>query len=66
MAVPAANSMPMCSEGMPRASTHDGRNGDEAPKAAKKKAPVKKAAAKPAAKRAPAKKAAAKGKSDKK
>jgi large subunit ribosomal protein L21 len=40
--------------------------GDEAPKAAKKKAPVKKAAAKPAAKRAPAKKAAAKGKSDKK
>ena len=40
--------------------------GDEAPKAAKKKAPVKKAAAKPAAKRAPAKKAAAKGKNDKK
>jgi large subunit ribosomal protein L21 len=40
--------------------------GDEAPKAAKKKAPAKKAAAKPAAKKAPAKKAAAKGKSDKK
>src|SRR5216117_1407722 len=45
--------------------------GDEAPKAARKKAPVKKAAAKPAAKKAPAKKApakkaAAKGKSDKK
>ena len=39
---------------------------DEAPKAAKKKAPAKKAAAKPAAKKAPAKKAAAKGKSDKK
>jgi large subunit ribosomal protein L21 len=38
--------------------------GDEAPKAAKKKAPAKKAAAKPAAKKAPAKKAAAK--SDKK
>jgi len=37
---------------------------DEAPKAAKKKAPAKKAAAKPAAKKAPAKKAAAK--SDKK
>src|ERR1044071_9667521 len=34
--------------------------GDEAPKAAKKKAPAKKAAAKPAAKKAPAKKAAAK------
>ena len=33
---------------------------DEAPKAAKKKAPAKKAAAKPAAKKAPAKKAAAK------
>jgi large subunit ribosomal protein L21 len=40
--------------------------GDEAPKAARKKAPAKKAAAKPAAKKAPAKKAAAKGKSDKK
>src|ERR1051325_7426818 len=40
--------------------------GDEAPKAAKKRAPEKKAAAKPAAKKAPAKKAAAKGKSDKK
>ena len=39
---------------------------DEAPKAARKKAPAKKAAAKPAAKKAPAKKAAAKGKSDKK
>jgi large subunit ribosomal protein L21 len=39
---------------------------DEAPKAAKKKAPAKKAAAKPAARKAPAKKAAAKGKSDKK
>jgi large subunit ribosomal protein L21 len=39
---------------------------DETPKAAKKKAPAKKAAAKPAAKKAPAKKAAAKGKSDKK
>ena len=39
---------------------------DEAPKAAKKKAPAKKAAAKPAAKKAPAKKAAAKGKSDEK
>ena len=38
---------------------------DEAPKAARKKAPAKKAAAKPAAKKAPAKKAA-KGKSDKK
>ena len=38
---------------------------DEAPKAAKKKAPAKKAAAKPAAKKAPAKKPAAKGKSDK-
>ena len=38
---------------------------DEAPKAAKKKAPAKKAAAKPAAKKAPAKKAA-KGKSDEK
>jgi large subunit ribosomal protein L21 len=38
--------------------------GDEAPKAARKKAPAKKAAAKPAAKKAPAKKAAAKGKSD--
>jgi large subunit ribosomal protein L21 len=38
--------------------------GDEAPKAAKKKAPAKKAAAKPAAKKAPAKKAAVK--SDKK
>ncbi|KRQ95290.1 50S ribosomal protein L21 [Bradyrhizobium valentinum] len=38
---------------------------DEAPKAAKKKAPAKKAAAKPAAKKAPAKKAAAKGKSEK-
>ena len=34
---------------------------DEAPKAAKKKAPAKKAAAKTAAKKAPAKKAAAKG-----
>lgn len=33
---------------------------DEAPKAARKKAPAKKAAAKPAAKKAPAKKAAAK------
>jgi len=43
-----------------------GADGDEAPKAAKKKAPAKKAAAKPAAKKAPAKKAAAKGKSDKK
>jgi len=41
-------------------------DGDEAPKAARKKAPAKKAAAKPAAKKAPAKKAAAKGKSDKK
>src|ERR1700704_2161854 len=45
-------------------------DGDEAPKAAKKKAPaqktVAKAAAKPAAKKAPAKKAAAKGKNDKK
>jgi large subunit ribosomal protein L21 len=45
--------------------------GDEAPKAAKKKAPAKKpvakkAAAKPEAKKAPAKKAPAKGKSDKK
>jgi large subunit ribosomal protein L21 len=40
--------------------------GDEAPKAARKKAPAKKAAAKPAAKKAPARKAAAKGKSDKK
>jgi len=40
--------------------------GDEAPKAARKKTPAKKAAAKPAAKKAPAKKAAAKGKSDKK
>src|SRR5712671_3700734 len=40
--------------------------GDEVPKAARKKAPAKKAAAKPAAKKAPAKKAAAKGKSDKK
>jgi large subunit ribosomal protein L21 len=45
--------------------------GDEAPKAARKKVPAKKAAAKPAAKKlaarkAPAKKAAAKGKSDKK
>ena len=39
---------------------------DEAPKAAKKKAPAKKAAAKPAAKKAPAKKAAAKPKGDKK
>ena len=39
---------------------------DEAPKAARKKAPAKKAAAKPAAKKAPAKKAAAKGKSDEK
>jgi large subunit ribosomal protein L21 len=39
-------------------------DGDEAPKAAKKKAPAKKAAAKPAARKAPAKKAAAK--SDKK
>ena len=39
-------------------------DGDETPKAAKKKAPAKKAAAKPAAKKAPAKKAAAK--SDKK
>src|SRR4051794_26965683 len=38
----------------------------EAPKAAKKKAPAKKAAAKPAAKKAPAKKAAAKPKGDKK
>ena len=36
------------------------RGDDEAPKAAKKKAPAKKAAAKPAAKKAPAKKAAAK------
>jgi large subunit ribosomal protein L21 len=34
--------------------------GDDAPKAAKKKAPARKAAAKPAAKKAPAKKAAAK------
>jgi large subunit ribosomal protein L21 len=41
-------------------------DGDEAPKAAKKKAPAKKPAAKPAAKKAPAKKAAAKPKSDKK
>ena len=41
-------------------------DGDEAPKAARKKAPAKKAAAKPAAKKAPARKAAAKGKSDKK
>ena len=41
-------------------------DGDEAPQAAKKKAPARKAAAKPAAKKAPAKKAAAKGKSDKK
>ena len=41
-------------------------DGDEAPKAAKKKAPAKKAAAKPAAKKAPAKKAAARGESDKK
>ncbi len=41
-------------------------DGDEAPKAAKKKAPAKKAAAKPAAKKAPAKKAAAKPKGDKK
>jgi large subunit ribosomal protein L21 len=40
--------------------------GDEAPKAARKKAPAKKAAAKPAAKKAPARKAAVKGKSDKK
>jgi large subunit ribosomal protein L21 len=40
--------------------------GDEAPKAARKKAPAKKATAKPAAKKAPARKAAAKGKSDKK
>ena len=39
---------------------------DDAPKAARKKAPAKKAAAKPAAKKAPAKKAAAKGKSDEK
>jgi large subunit ribosomal protein L21 len=39
---------------------------DEAPKAARKKAPAKKAAAKPAAKKAPAKRAAAKGKSDEK
>jgi large subunit ribosomal protein L21 len=35
-------------------------DGDDAPKAAKKRAPAKKAAAKPAAKKAPAKKAAAK------
>jgi large subunit ribosomal protein L21 len=45
-------------------------DGDEPPKAAKKKAPAKKtvakAAAKPAAKKAPARKAPAKGKSDKK
>ena len=41
-------------------------DGDEAPKAAKKKAPARKAAAKPAARKAPAKKAAAKPKSDKK
>jgi large subunit ribosomal protein L21 len=40
--------------------------GDEAPKAARKKAPAKKAAAKPAAQKAPARKAAVKGKSDKK
>jgi len=45
-------------------------DGDDAPQAARKKAPAKKpvakAAAKPAAKKAPARKAAAKGKSDKK
>lgn len=35
-------------------------DGDDAPKAAKKKAPAKRAAAKPAARKAPAKKAAAK------
>src|SRR5437870_13185063 len=44
----------------------DAEGDDEAPKAARKKAPAKKAAAKPAAKNAQAKKAAAKGKSDKK
>lgn len=57
-AKPSIGPRPKREKVAPAASEDD----DDAPKAAKKKAPARKAAAKPAAKKAPAKKAAAKPK----